>query len=113
LSPNWGEPCAIRFLESLTTIVQSDEKKNQAANGGSGTRSSYPVERQPYSNLPLPEFALVGAVLFLGGGWISGHGFKQRVLGFVHIVGWLVMVLGGVVLLLSGLPCLANLISSM
>jgi hypothetical protein len=93
-----------------------NEKKPHETNDSGG--SGEPIEAHTdsdlpngYPDLPFPECALGGAVFFLLGGWMSGMGFVRRPGSFGHVGGWVVMVAGGTVTVLSALPRVAQLVS--
>jgi hypothetical protein len=90
-------------------IAQANSKEDQADKADDNRASRYQIEKLGYADLPFPEAPLGGAVLFFGGGWLTTRGLV-RGNAFVHIGGWLAMVLGGVIFLLWALPYAADIV---
>ena len=71
---------------------------------------NYVLEPLGYPDLPTPEIPLISSVLILVGGLLSGRGIERG--PFVALmVGWLLIVVGGVFLLLWVLPHIADAVS--
>jgi hypothetical protein len=107
----WFEPRTIGYSRSKPSVEQAGTNENEAydANDRRGPRQY--IEPPGYIDLPVPEAPLGGAVLFFGGIWLTSWGFRRRVLGFAHIAGWIGFVAGGAVLLLWGIPYIADMVS--
>ena len=54
---------------------------------------------------------LGGTVLFFGGMWLTDWGFRRQPLSIAHVAGWLAFVVGGVILLLEAIICVAEMVS--
>jgi hypothetical protein len=98
---NRRDPCAIG-------IDNTGIKEPKTAEANKSRYTGKPIQyfRDPY--LPIPVSLFISAMLFIGGGWLSGFGFVRGIT-VAHIGGWLIMVVGGFLLVVLGIPLLPQL----
>jgi hypothetical protein len=86
----------IGVLNTKIDDANARQRNNRAQDGDC-------VKPYGYPDLPTPETPLVGAVLVLGGEWMNARGIVRGPL-VAMLIGWVLMVCGGLALLLWALP---------
>jgi hypothetical protein len=115
ISYNWCQPCSIAGNQRIAgnvapmfSFFKTEIDEKQPNSGRDYTSSSNNIKPTGYPELPTPYAPLGGSVLFFGGAWLTSWGFVTKILGWAHVLGWMSMVCGGIILFLWGLPHIAG-----
>jgi hypothetical protein len=91
-----SHPRPVGFNDAVVQKVDSNKRE-----GGSDSRN--PIEAYARRKMPFPIAPLLGAMLFFCGGWLSQRGLVHGPVS-THVIGWLIMVVGGSLALIWAIP---------